>query len=659
MTAGFGVIVLLLLILGIVSWHSAQRSSDSLNEFSDQGLIVEKMQHVDLSVLRGRMAFLRYMAEPKLENSEGLFTEMANAERELSAAKPMMPDDAARKRLDEVSVNLQAYAAAALDYRDRRGELERLNREIVYDAGSSLRALLVEMRTAEENTDHYGTIVTLNKISEAVWTSRILAFRLLAGDREYGFDRVIARLTEASDSMKDVTGMPLADGQLARIDAARALFAKFAAGLKAMEGHMTAMAEITDKRLSPTGTAIGRQLQAIRETIGAGQSALRKEAQETANAAESLSLILTPAAAALAILLAWLIGRSVATPVLAMTSAMGLLAEGDLEVEIPATDRRDEIGAMAAAVQIFRDNMIRTRRVEQEAKEAEVRASEIQRTAMLQMAARFEGSVQGIVETVASAATEMQGAASAMSSTADQTNVQASSVAAAAEQASTNVQTVAAATEELSASIAEIGRQVTTSTQVAARAVEDARRTGEAIDGLVQAAQQIEQVVVLINSIAGQTNLLALNATIEAARAGEAGKGFAVVASEVKQLANQTARATEDIQVKVKEIQAASIGAQAAITGIAGTIDRISDISTGIAAAIEEQNAATGDIASNVAQAARGTGEVSSNILGVNQAASETGSAAGQVLHAAGGLAREAERLRQEVQNFVATIRAA
>ncbi|WP_042699503.1 methyl-accepting chemotaxis protein, partial [Azospirillum sp. B506] len=221
-----------------------------------------------------------------------------------------------------------------------------------------------------------------------------------------------------------------------------------------------------------------------------------------------------------------------------------------------------------------------------------------------------------------------------------------------------HVQTVASATEELSASIREIGRQVSTSTRISGDAVTQADQTNASMQALVETAHQIGAVVDLINSIAGQTNLLALNATIEAARAGEAGKGFAVVASEVKALATQTARATDEIQAKVKEIQSATAGAQTAIQGIGQTIGQISEITTTIAAAIEEQGAATRDIAGNVMEAARGTGEVSSNIAGVTRSVSETGSAASNVHSASNELTRDAEKLRGEVMSFIASVRA-
>ncbi|CAO3408272.1 methyl-accepting chemotaxis protein [Azospirillum largimobile] len=350
--------------------------------------------------------------------------------------------------------------------------------------------------------------------------------------------------------------------------------------------------------------------------------------------------------------------RRVSDPIRSMTDAMRRLADRDMAVEIPGLDRSDEIGGMATAVTVFRDSMITADRLATE--QAREQAAKEKRAAHLEALMRdFDAKAMHIVETVASAATEMQGTAGAMSTTATQASEQATAVAAASEQASANVQTVASATEELSASILEIGRQIAASTRISGEAVTQADQTNTTMRVLVEAADQIGHVVEMINTIAAQTNLLALNATIEAARAGEAGKGFAVVAGEVKALASQTARATDEIQAKVREIQLATGGAQEAIQGIGQTIGRISEITTTIAAAIEEQGAATRDIASNVTEAARGTTSVSSTIVGVNQAVLETGSAATEVLDAASSLAREAETLRGEVTSFITAVRAA
>lgn len=356
---------------------------------------------------------------------------------------------------------------------------------------------------------------------------------------------------------------------------------------------------------------------------------------------------------------AWLSVARIARPIVAMTVCMRTLADGELTVDIPDMGRRDEIGLMARAVDVFKRNGIEMRRLQEEQERIKAEAEAQRKTMLTRLADAFEASVQRIVEQVSLAAGDMKGAATSLSATADQASRRAMTVAAAAEQASANVGTVASATEELSASIGEIGRQVTASTDIASKAVADADETNLLIRGLVEATTQIGEVVDLINSIAEQTNLLALNATIEAARAGEAGKGFAVVASEVKTLAGQTARATDEIQGKVQEIQNATGNARSAIEGIGTTIRRMNEIATAIASAVEEQNAATRDIADNVQQAAEGTQEVSANITAVNEAAEETGSAAGRVLGAVEILSGDAETLRAEVRKFIETVRAA
>jgi methyl-accepting chemotaxis protein len=271
----------------------------------------------------------------------------------------------------------------------------------------------------------------------------------------------------------------------------------------------------------------------------------------------------------------------------------------------------------------------------------------------------LESTVKKVVDAVSQSAAGIGGTAQSMSATAKESNRQTTAVAAASVQATTNVQTVAAAAEELSASISEISRQVAQSAKIAGQAVEDAERTNATVKSLAEAAQKIGDVVKLINDIAGQTNLLALNATIEAARAGDAGKGFAVVASEVKSLANQTAKATEDIAAQIGAIQTATQNSVQAIGGIGKVIGEINGIATTIASAVEEQGAATQEIARNVQQAAAGTQEVSANIEGVKEAAAETGRSADQVLNAAGKLAQHSTTLSAEVDTFLKKIRTA
>jgi methyl-accepting chemotaxis protein len=350
--------------------------------------------------------------------------------------------------------------------------------------------------------------------------------------------------------------------------------------------------------------------------------------------------------------------RGICTPLDAMTGAMGTLAAGDNSVAIPALGRKDEIGNMAAAMQVFKDNALRAaqmaaeQRAEQEAK--------LRRTEMLERrTASFDSSVSMALKTVTSATSEMQANAAALSATAEQTSKQATVVSAASEEATSSVQTVAAATEQLSGSIAEISRQVGQSADIANKAAAEAERTNGQVRSLAAAAEKIGEVVKLISDIASQTNLLALNATIEAARAGEAGKGFAVVASEVKNLATQTGRATEEISAQIASIQGATANSVEAIQGITSIINEINHVASSIASAVEEQGAATREIARNIQQAAAGTQEVSSNITGVTQAAGDTGHAAGQMLAATSELARQSETLRKEVDSFLHDIKSA
>jgi methyl-accepting chemotaxis protein len=398
---------------------------------------------------------------------------------------------------------------------------------------------------------------------------------------------------------------------------------------------------------------------ALSRTASEEAGRLAAAAQDEGRRDQLINILLMTFTLALAGATLWLVMRRVVGPLAEMTATMGKLADGDLAVTVPHAGRRDEVGQMAQAVAVFKDNAVRMRDLQQEQEAAKTRAAAEKKAAMDKLADDLEAGISGVARIVSTASGELTSSAQAMSATAEETTRQAASVAAATDQASTNVQTVASAAEELSSSVAEISRQVSESARVAAQAVEEANQTNATVQGLAGAAQKIGEVVRLISDIAGQTNLLALNATIEAARAGEAGKGFAVVASEVKQLATQTARATEDIAQQVATIQGATNASVAAIQGIAGTIGRINEIATAIASAVEEQGAATQEIARNVQQAAAGTQEVASTIAGVTEAARETGGVASAVRTAAEQLSQQSAVLNEQVARVVSNIRAA
>lgn len=361
----------------------------------------------------------------------------------------------------------------------------------------------------------------------------------------------------------------------------------------------------------------------------------------------------------LGVAVSYLTARSIVRPVTGMTGAMARLAENDISTEVPSVARRDEIGEMAKAVQVFKENMIRAATLEQEQQNAALEAEAEKKRMMEDLANDFERAVGSIINSVSGASTELQTTAQSMTSTVEQTSMQAGVVATSSDQANSNVQTVAAATEEMAASVQEIGRQAEDSSRKAQAASAEAEETVEKVGALSEAATKIGAVVSLIQDIAEQTNLLALNATIEAARAGEAGRGFAIVASEVKDLASQTASATTDIGEQINAIQDSTQTSAEAIGKVTSAISDLNEIAASIAAAVEEQSAATSEIAGNVQQAAVASQEVSDSIGEVNQSAAGSSAAAAQVLSSAGDLSRQSESLRNEVDRFLQGIRVA
>nr|WP_132257363.1 methyl-accepting chemotaxis protein [Methylobacterium segetis] len=442
----------------------------------------------------------------------------------------------------------------------------------------------------------------------------------------------------------------LIDGYFIILDRSTAL------GLK---GEDKAAMAVAQNEASPARRAISERVAQRMEAIGRELADARAQAEETASRASLEFMVAagTGLVVALGLAAAIVIG-AIGRPLGRMTAAMGALAAGDLDVAVGGAQRRDEIGALARALTIFKENALEARRLA--AIQADEDAAKMRRAERLDgLTKAFEREAGSLTDSLTAAATEMEATAHSMTGIAEQTNRQAVTVAAAAGQTSSNVQTVATATEELSTSIQEITQQVSRSAEIAGTAVASARDTDATIHALAETAEKIGAVIAMISNIAGQTNLLALNATIEAARAGEAGRGFAVVATEVKELAAQTSRATSEIAGQIDAIQGATRGAVDAVRGIGTTIDGMADIATQVAAAMEEQGAATREIARNVQEAARGTEQVTGSIGDVRKGAGETGSAATQVLGAARELATHSATLSQTVRGFLADVKAA
>ena len=559
--------------------------------------------------------------------------------------------------LAEIGDLEQAYDNGFQKVADLMKQRQDIFRRNMDPAGEKARLHLTKIADVSEQANDSEATSMAGRAQEKLLISRLEMAAFLDSNRPEDLKKsldTLKQLEPALDMLEQVLAKPELNAALKDLRAILPVYRSAAERI----GVVIRERNETRDGMEQIGLAVLEKTGAILASQTADQARIRAEMQQTIGQAQMTTLVGSGLALLIGIAFAVLISRGIARPVTAMTSSMTALAAGDVSAEIPALGRKDEIGAMAAAVQIFKENAIERERLQAE-QAAERAAKEARAERVGELVVTFDERVGATLRTVATAATELEATAQGMVTIARQTEGQAGAVASAAGEATTNVQTVAAATEELSASIAEIGSQVAQSSAITSQAVTEAQRATDAVQGLAEAARKIGDVVHLISGIASQTNLLALNATIEAARAGEAGKGFAVVASEVKALANQTARATEEIAQQIASMQSETSGTVAAIDAIRAVIGEVRGIATGIASAIEQQSAATAEISRNVQEAARGTEQVSDNIGGVSLGAAETQSAGSEVLSASGQLSENAERLRVEIERFLSEIRAA
>jgi len=654
---GFGSIFLLLVVIALVGYSSLGGADENFQSYRSLARQTNEAGRIQANMLMTRMGVKNFIITANKENISDVHSRAQTTLDLIPHARELTTDPEFLKVVDTVEEELNSYVS----YFNMVTKKQALRNDLVNDklnvTGPQMeKKLSAIMKSAFDDGDAdaaYRAGMTLRNLLLA----RLYVVKFLVDNDTASYERVMQEMADMDKNQEELLVNLQNPTRRQLAEEIESLHQIYVPAFESVYKAINERNAIINDELDRIGPEIADQIEQLKLAIKGLQDDLGPKAEASINAALITLMVVSGVAFVFGILAAVIVGKGISSPVVNMTNAMTRLANGDKQSDIPAQNRKDEIGLMAKAVQVFKDNMIKTDQLAAEQEDLKRKTEEQRKAALNHMAQTFEDSVSGIVSIVSSSSTELEASAEQMAHAADGTNQLATTVAAAAEQASANVQTVASSAEELSSSISEISRQVAQSTQVAGTAVVEVDSANTKVQGLAEAANKIGEVVALITDIADQTNLLALNATIEAARAGEAGKGFAVVASEVKNLANQTAKATEEISTQISGIQGATQDAVSAIGSIGGIINQMNEISSTIAAAVEEQGAATQEIARNVEQASTGTQEVTSNIQRVKTASEESGGAASDVSGAASELSKQSETLRGEVNRFLSEVR--
>ncbi|MEQ9172378.1 MAG: HAMP domain-containing methyl-accepting chemotaxis protein [Rhodospirillales bacterium] len=658
MIGGFTAVVTVFLIVIGLSYGALVKIGHEVEEMETAAVELALAANVELQFLKMSRAAREFVQKGDAA-SEAMTAKYSDEMRKsLTAAQAGITIEAHRAVIVEINKAFEHYADGFGQVAKLRHDHDAYIADQLDPTGDKMIVDLDELLAGAQAANNQPLINESLIAREHAFLIQVYVGRLLLeGKPAYG-EKISAEFETFSRTLNQMAAVLQTEEERKLLNELKELRDTYHQVFEKVRHGEEELSRLMDREMPKYAADIISAAEGLEHEASKHEHEVAEQARHDIATAERNLLVIAAVGTVLGIGLAIILGRGISGPVQSMTDAMTRLAGGDLEAEIPAQGRRDEIGAMAAAVQVFKDNAIEVKRLEGEQAEAKARAEADKRAALNHLADEFSGSVGEVVDALTSASAQLEASARQLHNTADHTNEQSAVVASASEQATTNTQTVSSAAEELAHSIQEITRQVTQSTRVADEASASAQAANEKVKGLVRSAQRVGEVVEIITDIAQQTNMLALNATIEAARAGDAGKGFAVVAGEVKALATQTAKATDEIAAQVAEIQAATQDAVGVIGGIGDVINKINEITASIASAVEEQAAATQEIARNVEQAATGAKTVNQTIHQVSISAKETGQSAGGILTAANDLSNRSTVLKSSVDTFLEKVRA-
>lgn len=634
-----------------------ERVSGGVNSYRQSVAEADLARNIDRELISYRSLARYYVVTGKEDDAKAALEAEASLKDAIQAATKGTTNPARLDQVGRLESEFRAFIKIFAEIVRLKDESTQTAQNKLVRSATSMRYKLDDLPSNADDSELQSIQFGAKKVADQIQSITGAANTFLVNNDKTVAASALARLKFAENLVKAITskderitqGVKDIAGLLTEY---RDALAKLIDNSKTIDGLTTQM--------TASAAGISDVSDAMKSDLLADQKRLENESHATIGETERLILMLAIGGLVLGVVWAFLLGKGISKPIAAMCAAMRELAAGNFDVVLPGLGRRDELGEMAGAVEEFKLQAIAKAERDAATQEAQNKASSTARRAeLIRFADEFESAVGSIVSNVSASAVQLESAAGTLTRTAETTQNLSSQVAGASEEASSNMQSVASATEELSASVDEIGRRAKESSQIADSAVRQAEQTDARIGKLSRAAQEIGDVVKLITAIAEQTNLLALNATIEAARAGDAGRGFAVVASEVKSLASQTAKATDEISNHIAGMQSATQESVAAIKEIGGTIGQISGIATNIAGSVEQQSAATQEIARSVQNVAQGTREAALSVTQVNRGATETGAASEEVLHSARTLSVESTRLREELDRFMANIRAA